>query len=128
MGSEKPRATEMCHSAARGRPKRKLLGRFLLVQGGAHGEGSVGIDGAIALVDETDDALLIDDDVGAQSPLVGFVLYVVALENAVGFEHLVVHIAEQGKSDADLLGEGGIGRGAIHANAEYFRIRGVDLA
>jgi hypothetical protein len=40
----------------------------------------------------------------------------------------VVHIAEQGKSDADLLGEGGIGRGAIHANAEYFRIRGVDLA
>ena len=94
------------------------------MQGGAHGEGGVGIDGVIALFDELDDALLVDDDVGAQSPLVAFAILcgVVALEDAVGPEHLAVHVAEERKSDADLLGEGGIGSGAIYADAENFRI------
>jgi len=48
-------------------------------------------------------------------------------EDAVGLEHLAVHVAEEGKSDADLLGEGRVGSGTIHADAEDFRIRGVDL-
>jgi len=52
------------------------------VQGGAHSKGGVGIDGVIAFFDKLDDALLVDDDVGAQSPLVAFVI----LCRVVGFE------------------------------------------
>jgi hypothetical protein len=108
---------------------RGLLGGFLFVQGGAHGQGSVGVDGAVALFDKLDDALLVDDDVGAQSPLVTFVIFrrVVGLEDAVGPEHFAVHVAEEWEGDADLLGEGGVGSGAIHADAEDFCIRGVDF-
>ncbi len=99
------------------------------MQGGAHGEGGVGIDGVIALFDELDDALLVDNDVGAQGPLVGFVILcrVVAFEDAVGLEHLAVHVAEEREGDADLLGKGGVGSGAIYTDSENFRIRGVDL-
>ena len=108
---------------------RGLLRGFLLVQGGAHGQGGVGIDGAIALFDKLDDALLVDDNVGAQSPLVAFVIFrrVVGLEDAVGLEHLAVHVAEEWEGDADLLGEGSVGSGAIHADTEDFRIRSVDF-
>jgi len=99
------------------------------VQGGTHGQGGVGIDGAIAFFDKLDDALLVDYDVGAQSPLVAFVIFprVVGLENAVGFEHLAIHVAEEGEGDADLLGEGGVGSGTIYTDSEDFRIRGVNL-
>jgi hypothetical protein len=97
------------------------------VEGGTHGQSGVGIDGAVAFFNELDDALLVDDDVGAQSPLVSFIVFVVAFEDAVGLEHLAVHVAEEREGDADLLGEGGVGSGAIHADAEYFRIRGVNL-
>jgi hypothetical protein len=99
------------------------------VQSGAHGQCGVGIDGAVAFFDKLDDALLVDDDVGAQSPLVAFVIFrrVVGLEDAVGLEHLAVHVAEEGKGDADLLGEGGVGGRTIYANTEDFRIRGVDF-
>jgi hypothetical protein len=108
---------------------RGLLCGFLFVQGGAHGQRGIGIDGAIALFNELDDALLIDDDVGAQSPFVAFVVFrrVVGFEDAVGLEHLAVHVAEEGEGDADLLGKGGVGGRTIYANAEDFRIRGVDL-
>jgi hypothetical protein len=97
------------------------------VQSGAHGKGGVGIDGAVAFINQLDDALLVDDDVCAQGPFVGFVILVVAFEDAVGLEHLAVHIAEEREGDADLLGEGGIGSGTIHTDAEDFRIRGVDF-
>ena len=97
------------------------------MQGGAHGQSSVGIDGAVAFVDQLDDALFVDDDVGAQSPLVGFVLNVVTFQDAVGSEHFAVHVAEKGESNADLLAEGGVGSGTIQTNAEDFRIRGVDF-
>ncbi len=97
------------------------------MQGGAHGEGGVGIDGAVALFDKLDDALLVDDDVGAQSPLIGLILFVIALEDAVGLEHLAVHVAEEREGDADLFGERGVGRGTIHTNSENFGFRGVNL-
>jgi hypothetical protein len=97
------------------------------VQGGAHGKGGVGIDGTVAFVDQLDDALLVDDDVGAQSPLVGFVLDVVAFEDAVGLEHLAVHVAKEREGDADLFGEGGVGSRTIERDSKNFRIRGVDL-
>jgi len=97
------------------------------VQGRADGDGRVGIDGAVAFFDVADDALFIDDDVGALRPLVGFLLNVVALQDAVLGEHLVVHVAEQRKTDADLFCKSGIGRGTIHANAENCCIGSVDL-
>jgi len=92
------------------------------VQVGADRYGSVGIYGAVAFFDVTDDAILIDDDVGALRPLVGFLLDVISLQDAVGGEHLVVHVAEKREINADLLGEGGIGSRTIHANAENFCI------
>ena len=92
---------------------RRLLRGVLLVQGGAHGESRVGIDGAVAGVDQLNDALLVDDDVGAQSPIVGFFLDVVAFQDAVGLQHLAVHVAEEREGDADLFGEGGVGSGTI---------------
>ena len=106
-----------------------LLGGFLFVQGGAHGQGGVGIDGAVAFFDKLDDALLVDDDVGAQSPLVAFVILprVVGFENSVGLEHLAIHVAEEGEGDPDLLGEGGVGSGTIYTDSENFRIRSVDF-
>ncbi len=99
------------------------------MQGGAHGQGGVGIDGVITFFDKLDDALLVDDDVGTQSPLVAFVILcgVVGFEDSVRLEHLAVHVAEEREGNADLLGEGGVGGGTIHADAEDFRIRGVNL-
>ena len=98
------------------------------MQGGADGEGRVGIDGAVAFVDQLDDALLVDDDVGAKGPLVGLVLNVVPFQDAVGLEHPAVHIAEEREGDADLFGEGGVGGGTVHADAEDFGVRGVDFS
>jgi hypothetical protein len=95
-----------------------LLVSVLLVQGGAHRQGGVRVDGAVALFDKLDDALLVDNNVGAQGPLVGFMILVVTLEDAVGFEHLAVHVAEKRELDADLLGEGGVGGGAIYTDTE----------
>ena len=98
------------------------------MQIGADREGVVGIDCGVAFFDVLDDAVFVDDDVGALRPLVGFRLHVVSLEDAIGAEHLFIHVAEQRKLDIDLLGEGGVGCGGIHADAENFRIRGVDFA
>jgi hypothetical protein len=87
----------------------------------------VGINGAVASFDEANHALFVDDDVSPQRPLVGFILHVVTLQDAVRSQHLVVHVAEKREINIDLFGEGGIGCGTIHANAEYCGIRGVDL-
>lgn len=131
MESDEVEGAKAHHGRARGVAARVrgLLRGFLFVQGGAHGQSGVGIDGAVAFFDKLDDALLVDDDVGAQSPLVAFVIFcrVVGFEDAVGLEHLTVHVAEEGEGDADLLGEGGVGSGAIHTDAEDFCVRGVDL-
>jgi len=98
------------------------------VEVGADGDRVVGIDGAVAFLDVADDAVLVDDDVGAHGPLVAFALDIVVLEDAVRSEHLVVHVAQERKLDGDLLGEGGIRGGTIHAYTENFRITRVDLA
>src|SRR4029077_2527623 len=104
-----------------------LLDRFLLVQGGAHGQGGIGVDGAVALFDKLDDSLLVDNDVGAQGPLEGLVVDVIPLQDAVGFEHLFVHVAEERELDASLFGERGVGRRTIQANSKDFGISGVNL-
>jgi len=123
----KPSA-EQTNSVPARRGGRGLLRGVLFVQSSAHGQSGVGIDRAVAFVDQLDDALLVDDNVGAQGPLVRFVVFVVAFEDAVGLEHLAVHVAEEREGDADLLGECGVGSGAIHTDTEDFRIRGVDFS
>jgi len=98
------------------------------VQIEAHGHGVVGVDGAVAGFDGADDAVFVDDDVGAQGPLKSVAVDVIGLEDAVGSEHLMVHVAKQGKLDVDLLGEGGVGRGTVHADAENCCIVRINFA
>jgi hypothetical protein len=139
VGHEYPARRERCMENLLGTPARMmnaaagasasvLFGRLLLVKIGAHGHRGVGIDGAIAFLDVLDDPFLVDDDVGALRPLIRLVLDVVALQDAVRFEHLLVHVAEERKLDVDLLGEGSVGSGTIEAYAEDFRVGGIDLA
>jgi hypothetical protein len=98
------------------------------VQVGADRQGVVWIDGGVALFDVLDDAVFVYDDVGPLRPLVGVALNIVALEDAVGGQHPLIHIAQKRELDVDLLGEGGIGRGGIHADAKNFRIGGINFA
>jgi hypothetical protein len=104
-----------------------LLGCLLLVQIRAHGHRRVRIDGTIPFLDVLDHAIFVDDDIGPLRPLIGFVLDVVAFEDAVFLQHLLVHIAQQGELDVDLLREGGVRGGTIHAHAKNFGVGGVDL-
>jgi hypothetical protein len=85
----------------------------------ARSQRRVRIDGAVAGFDEANHALFVDDDVSPKRPLVGFVLDVVTLQDAVRSQHLVVHVAEKREIDIALLGKRGIGCRTIHANAEY---------
>jgi hypothetical protein len=98
------------------------------MQVGAHGDGSVGIDGAVTFFDVADDSLFIDDDVGALGPLEFLALNVIGSQDAVGGEHFVVHVTEKREFYVDLLGKSRVGGGAIDADSKDFRIRGVDLA
>jgi hypothetical protein len=96
-----------------------LFRRLLLVQRRTSGERRVGVDRAVARFDQTYHSLFVDDNVSPQRPLVGFVLDIVTLQDAVRGEHLVVHVAEERETDIGLLCEGGIGSRTIHANAEH---------
>ncbi len=100
---------------------------MLLVKAGANGDGAVGIDGAIPLFDVLDLAFLVDDDRGAFGPIILVAFDVVGPENAVGFQHLAVHIAQEGERHADLLGEGGVGSRAVNADSEDCRVTGFEL-
>ena len=98
------------------------------MQVGAHRNGGVWVDGTIAAFDVADDAVFVDDDIGAQGPLVCVALLFIGFEDAVGSEHFLVHVAEEGKLDADLLGESGVRRGTVHAHTENCRVVCIDLA
>ena len=74
-----------------------------------------------------DDSVFVDHDICSQRPLIGLALHVVAFEDAIGREHLFVHVAEQRKFNIDLLRESGVGRWRIHADAKNFRIRRIDF-
>ena len=92
------------------------------MQFGTHGQGVVRIDGAVAFLDVLNQTIFVDDDIGALRPFVGLILLVVSLEDSVGGEHFLIHVAQEGKFDADLFGEGGIGCGRIDANSKNFGI------
>ncbi len=104
------------------------MGGFLFVQVDADGDGGIGIDGAVASLDVANDTVLINDQVGAERPLVAFTLHIVGFQYAVSGEHLMVHIAQQRKLDPNLLGESRVGRGTVHAHTENFRVVRVKLA
>lgn len=104
-----------------------LLGGLLFVKIDAHRHCGVGVYRAVAFLDVLHDAILVDHNVRALRPLKRFVLHVVAFQDAVLLQHLFVHIAEQWELDIDLLCEGGVCGRTIHAYAEDFRVRGVDL-
>src|ERR1051325_2042622 len=54
-------------------------------------------------------------------------LHVVTFEDAIGSEHLFVHVAKHGKFDVVLFGKSGIGRRRIHADAENFGIGSINF-
>ena len=101
---------------------------MFLVQVRANRQSVVRIDRGIAFFDVLDNTVLVYDDIGALSPLVGITLNVVAFKDAVSGQHLLVHIAQEREFDVDLLGESGVGRGRIHTDAEDFRIGGINFA
>jgi hypothetical protein len=105
----------------------QLLGGLFFVEVDTNGFGCVGVDRAVAAFDVTNNAVLVDDDVGAQGPLIAFTLDVIGLQDAVRREHFVVHIAEEWKLDIDLLGESFVCRGAVHAYAENCRVVQIHL-
>ena len=104
-----------------------LLCSLFFVEIRANVQRVVGIDCALVKFDVLDDSLFVYDDVRALRPLVGVALDVVPLQDAVGGEHFLVHVAEERKLDVDLLGESGVRRGGIHAHAENRRIVEIDL-
>src|SRR3974377_1928588 len=108
--------------------KAELLRGLFLVQVGQNGHGGGRVDRAIAAFNVADDAVFINDDVGAQGPLVGVAVSVIVFQDSVGGEHFAVHVAEKGKLDVDLLGEGRVRRGTVHTHAKNLRVASVDLA
>lgn len=107
--------------------KQQLLAGLFLMQIGANVESVIRINSAFVELDMLDDSLFVYDDVGALRPLVVFALDVIPLEDAVVLEHFLVHVAEEGKLDVNLLGECCICCGGIHTDAENCRIVGINL-
>jgi hypothetical protein len=97
------------------------------VEVGAHRHCGIGVYSAVAFLDVLHDAIFVDHNVRALRPLIRFVLNVVALEDAVLLQRLLVHVAEQREFDIDLFREGGVCSRTIHAYAEDFRVGEVDL-
>jgi hypothetical protein len=75
-----------------------------------------GIDRYVSFVDVLNDPVLIDYECGAISETLRFV------ENAVILHHCSFEIAEEGKSDADVLREAFVSWNAVHAHTENLSI------
>jgi len=89
---EKPKTHP--HTPRVGHPPRIALLRFwFVVQLSAHGQRIIRVDGAIAFFDMLNHAVFIDHNIGALSPLIGLILFIIAFENAVGCQHFLVHVA-----------------------------------
>src|SRR5580704_3974068 len=102
--------------------------RGFFVQVGANRHRGVRINRAVAFFDVLHDPVFVDDDVGPLRPLIRFVLDVVAFEDAVFLQHLLVHVTEKRELDVDLFGEGGVRCGTIHAHAKNFGVGEVNLS
>jgi hypothetical protein len=101
----------------------------LLVQAGADLDGVCGIDGAIALLDVLDLSFLVYDEGCALGKLGrGAAAEFVGAEDVVGDEDLMVHIAQEGILDANLLGVGGIRKRAVNADSKNFGVAQIDFS
>lgn len=100
----------------------------LFVQIGAHRHRGVWVNRAVAFFDVLHNPVFVDDDVGSLRPLIRLVLDVVALEDAVFLQHLLVHVTEQRELDVDLFGKGGVRCGTIHAHAKNCGVGEVNLS
>ena len=74
-----------------------------------------------------DFAFLIHDECGAFRPVVLVAFDIVGPENSVSLEHFAVHVAQEGKGDADLLGEGGVGGGTVNTDSKNDGVAGFEL-
>jgi hypothetical protein len=50
------------------------------------------------------------------------------IQNSVSLRNFARHVAKKREFDSDLLGERGVGRGSINADAKYCGVFEVDLA
>jgi hypothetical protein len=98
------------------------------VQAGADLDGAAGIHGAIALLNVLDFSFLVDDEGGALSQLRGRAGDVVGAEDVVGDHDLAVHVAQEGKLDANLLGVCTIGGRTVNADSKNLGVALVDLS
>ena len=109
------------------RHKQQLLAGLLLVQVGANVHRVVRVDGALVEFDVLNNSFFVDNDVRALRPLVVLVLDVVPFQDAVVLKHFLVHVAEEGKFDVNLLCECRICCWGIHTDAKNCRIVRIDF-
>src|SRR5215469_16351166 len=109
-------------------PMAALFGGLFPVEVEADRFGGVGVDGGVAAFDVANDAVFVNDAVGAQGPLVVIALNVVDFQDAVGGQHLAVHITEKGKLDVDLFRESGVGGRRVHADPKDGGVARINLA
>ena len=102
-----------------------LSGLLVQVQADVHGAGRV--YRAVILHNVLDHTLLVDHEGGAAREFVLIHFQIVGFEDAIGFQYLVIHIAEERKGDADLLGKGAVGGGTIDANSENYCVTCLEL-
>src|SRR5215813_3060939 len=105
-----------------------LLCRLFFMQVHANVKRVVWIDGTGVKFHMPDDSLFVDDDVCALRPLILLALHFVILEDAVGSEHFLVHVAEERKLDLDLFSECRVCCWGIHTDAKHCGVVSVDFA
>src|ERR1700693_1539409 len=99
-----------------------LLCALFLMQPGADGDGTVGVDGTLVFDDMLNGPFLVDNEGGAIGELA------LLVQDPVILGDLAVHVAEQGEGDADLCREFTVGGGAVDADAENLRVIRIDLS
>ncbi len=109
----------MCSPA---RLNTQRLVTLFLFQHHADRHGARRIDGALAFLNVLDNALLVDHKRGAARKLL------LVIQDAILFGDLARHVAQQGELHAELLGEFGIGIGAVNADAENRGVVQIDFA
>jgi hypothetical protein len=97
----------------------RLSTSLFVVQPRAHRDGCIRIHGAIVLIDMLNLAVLIHDESRALRKLVIVAFLVVLLQNPILFQNFPVHVAQEGKGHADLLGKGGVRGRRVNADSEY---------
>jgi hypothetical protein len=83
--------------------------------------GAARIDGGLVLVDVLDHTVLVHHE---RSPVGKAVLLI---KDAVVFGNRSLEVAKKGEGDADLFGECGVGRRAVHADTQNLGTRLLEL-